>query len=210
MAGRVAKGFAARLEAALDKRLPGKVYYFNKWDQKQRGIGWRRKKNPVALMAHHTAGAATSSTRAFHPGNQRGANRGVINYVQHHYTVPAANFTLDRDGTVYVHCAFPVWHAGRGSFKGVKRFARLNIPDDQANDFLAGVEVVSKGQRRDWTRAQKESWGALANAVKEAAGWKGFYMRLPNHRTWAPRRKVDSRYSLRALRAWASKYGVVS
>ena len=30
----MAKGFAARLEAALDKRLPGKVYYFDKWDDK--------------------------------------------------------------------------------------------------------------------------------------------------------------------------------
>ena len=36
----------------------------------------------MALMVHHTAGAATSSTRASHPGNQKGANKGVINYVQ--------------------------------------------------------------------------------------------------------------------------------
>lgn len=199
--------FAIRLEKALEKRLPGKVVYFDKWDDKQRGINWKRK-NPVALMCHHTAGAATSSTKPNHPGNQKGANKGVINYVQSHYRVPAANFSLDRDGTVYVHSAYPVWHAGRGSFKGVDRFARLNVPDDKGNDYFAGCEVVSKGLKKDFTAAQKKSWGLLASAMKEASGWKGYYMRMPNHKTWAPKRKVDSKYKLSALRSWASKYGV--
>ena len=199
--------FAKRLEKALDKRLPGKVVYFDKWDDKQRGINWKRK-NPVALMCHHTAGAATSSTRPSHPGNQKGANKGVINYVQSKFRVPASNFSLDRDGTVYVHCAYPVFHSGRGSFKGVDRFARLNIPDDRAADYLAGVEVVSKGLKKDFTAAQKKSLGLLASAMQEAAGWKGFYMRLPNHKTWAPKRKVDSKYRLSTLRKWAEKYGV--
>lgn len=199
--------FADRLEAALLERLgERKVVFLQGWDKRPRGITWRRKGKPVALMAHHTAGAATESTNPSNPGNRRGANAGVISFVQNHYKVPAANFTLDRDGTVYVHCAYPVWHAGRGSFKGVKRFARLNIPDDAGNDYMMGVEIVSKGRKRDFTALQKQSFGQLANAVKDAAGWKGFYMRLPNHKTWAPRRKVDTRYSLRALRRWAAKY----
>ena len=200
--------FAKRLKRALERRLPGKVEYMKTWDDKTRGIDWKRKSNPVALMVHHTAGAATSSTRASHPGNQKGANDGVINFVQNHYRVPAANFSLDRDGTVYVHTAFPCWHAGRGSFKGVDRFARLNVPDDKGNDYFAGVEVVSKGQKKDFTAAQKKSLGLLASAMKEATGWKGYYMRLPNHKTWAPKRKVDSKYKLSTLRAWAAKYGV--
>lgn len=198
--------FADRLDTALTKRLGTKVVFIPGWERKRRGISWRRKGKPVALMVHHTAGAATQSTNPKNPGNQKGANAGIINFVQNHYRVPAANFTLDRDGTVYVHSAWPVWHAGRGSFKGVKRFARLNLPDDQANDFCLGVEVVSKGLKRDFTKAQKVSLGKLANACKDAAGWKGFYMRLPNHRTWAPRRKVDSRYTLKALRRWAARY----
>lgn len=198
--------FDDRLARALDKRLGKNVVFIDGWSHKRRNISWRRKSKPVALMVHHTAGAATESTNPKNPGNQKGANAGVIRFVQSHYKVPAANFTLDRDGTVYVHSAWPVWHAGRGSFKGVKRFARLNIPDDAGNDYMMGVEVVSKGRKRDFTAAQKESLGKLANAVKDAAGWKGFYMRLPNHKTWAPKRKVDSRYSLRALRRWAARY----
>ena len=197
--------YAKELQAALIARLGSKVEFMPGWDKQQRGP-WKPKGLPVALLVHHTAGASTESTEAKHPGNQKGANRGVINFVQNHYEVPAANFTLDRDGTVYVHNAYPVWHAGKGSFKGVKPFDSLGIPDDMGNDYMLGVEVVSKGRKRDFTAAQKQSLGKLANACKDASGWSGFWKRLPNHRTWAPARKVDSRYSLTALRSWAVRF----
>jgi hypothetical protein len=197
--------YAQELQTALRARLGGQVVFMPEWD-KQRRVGWRPNGEPVALMVHHTAGAATESTDPKHPGNQRGANRGVINFVQNHYEVPAANFTLDRDGTVYVHSAYPIWHAGKGSFKGVKPYQALGIPDDMGNDFMLGVEVVSKGRRRDFTAAQKRSLGKLANACKDASGWSGFKMRLPNHKTWAPARKVDSRYTLATLKRWALLY----
>lgn len=197
--------YAKELQAALIARLGNKVEFMPDWDKQQRGP-WKPKGLPVALLVHHTAGASTESTDPKHPGNQKGANRGVINFVQNHYEVPAANFTLDRDGTVYVHSAYPVWHAGKGSFKGVKPFDSLGIPDDMGNDYMLGVEVVSKGRKRDFTAAQKQSLGKLANACKDASGWQGFWKRLPNHRTWAPARKVDSRYTLTALRSWAVRF----
>jgi len=197
--------WAKTLEVALRQRLGDKVVFIDDWD-KVRRKPWPRKGVPVALMVHHTAGAATSSRDPNHPGNRKGANAGIVNFVQNHYKVPAANFTLDRDGTVYVHSAWPVWHAGRGSFKGVKPYDRLGINDNLGNDYMLGVEVVSKGLKRDFTKAQKVSLGKLANACKDAAGWKGFYRRLPNHRTWAPNRKIDSRYTLLALRRWAARY----
>jgi N-acetyl-anhydromuramyl-L-alanine amidase AmpD len=197
--------YAKTLQAALIARLGDKVEFMPGWD-KQRRVPWQPNGVPVALMVHHTAGAATESTIPKHPGNQKGANAGVVNFVQNHYEVPAANFTLNRDGTVYVHSAFPVWHAGKGSFKGVKPFDTLGIPKDMGNDYMLGVEVVSKGRKRDFTHAQKVSLGKLANACKDASGWKGFWKRLPNHKTWAPARKVDTRYSLTALRSWATLY----
>ena len=197
--------WAKVLEVALRQRLGDKVVFIDDWD-KVRRKPWPRKGVPVALMVHHTAGAATSSRDPNHPGNRKGANAGIVNFVQNHYRVPAANFTLDRDGTVYVHSAWPVWHAGRGSFTGVKPYDRLGINDNLGNDYMLGVEVVSKGFKRDFTKAQKVSLGKLANACKDAAGWKGFYRRLPNHKTWAPNRKIDSRYTLLALRRWAARY----
>lgn len=197
--------WAKVLEVALRQRLGDKVVFMDDWNVVRRKP-WPRKGVPLALMVHHTAGAATDSTNPRHPGNQKGANAGVVRYVQSHFEVPAANFTLDRDGTVYVHSAWPVWHAGRGSFKGVKPYDRLGISDNLANDYTLGVECVSKGLKRDFTKAQKQSLGKLANACKDAAGWKGFFARLPNHRTWAPNRKIDSRYTLLALRRWARLY----
>jgi hypothetical protein len=197
--------FHRRLDDALVERLGVKVQFIPGWDRQRRGP-WARAGKPVALMAHHTAGAATSSRNPKNAGNQKGANAGIINFVQNHYKVPAANFTLDRDGTVYVHAAYPVWHAGKGSFKDVKPFNRLRIPDDMGNDYMMGVEIVSKGLHRDFTAAQKESFGKLANAVRDAAGWKGFTLRLPNHKTWAPTRKVDTRYTLAALKRWAKRF----
>lgn len=192
------------LRKALIKELGVSHVVFMRGWTIQRRVDWQGKgKKPVALLIHHTAGAATNSTKPLHPGNQKGANNGVINYIQNHFDVPAASFTLDRDGTVYVHSAYPIWHAGLGSFRHVPPYNRLGIPDDKGNDYMLGVEVVSKGKDRDFTALQKHSLGHLAQACQSASGWKGFFMRLPNHRTWAPNRKPDSRYSLNYLKRLA-------
>lgn len=181
-----------------------KVVFMPGWDKKQRGIDWPSNRNrPVALVCHHTAGAATSSTNPDHPGNQRGANKGQITYVAEHFSAPASNFTLDRDGTVYVNSAYPCWHCGEGSFRGVKPFNTLGVPDDRGHDFMLGVEVVDRGSGKTFTSAVKWSLGRLANACQDASGWIGVKKRLPNHRTWAPDRKPDTRYSLASLRLWA-------
>lgn len=192
-------------KAALIKWLgPEKVVFLPGWDKKYRGLGWQGKNGkPVALMNHHTAAAATDSTNPAHPGNQKGANKGVIDYVNHHFTSPASNCTLDRDGIVYVNTAYPCWHSGEGSFRGVIPFDSLGVPDDRFADVGLGVEIVSKGLKKDFTKAQKDSAGALANACKEASDWKGIWKRLPNHSTWAPTRKIDTRYSLSELRTWS-------
>lgn len=199
--------YARRFKAALTACLPaGKVVFMPGWDKKHRGIGWRGSNGlPSCLFAHHTAGASTSSTDPKAKGNQPGDGMGQVRFVQSHYRVPAANFTLDRDGTVYVHSIWPVWHAGKGSFRKVPRFSELGIPDHMANDYALGCEIVSKGIKRDFTAAQKWSWGYLANACRQASGWRGFYKRLPNHRTWAPTRKVDTRYELSSLLLWAKR-----
>jgi hypothetical protein len=197
--------YATALRAALVDWLgPDKVVLGKRWDARCRGLDWQGDgRLPVALVCHHTAGAATDSTSAGHPGNQRGANKGVVAYVESHFNSPASNFTLDRDGTVYVNTVYPCWHCGEGSFRGVAPYDALGIPDDRGHDFMLGVEIVSKGLRQDFTSAQKWSLGRLANACAEASDWPGFWRRLPNHKTWAPARKIDTRYTLLQLRSWA-------
>lgn len=195
--------YAARLQKALGKELPGKVVYFKDW-RKVRRVRWRGKKSrPDGLMLHHTAAAATESTDPRAKGNQKGANNGVINYIQNHYKVPAANFTLDRDGTVYVHSAYPVWHAGLGSFRGKEPWSSLGIPDDAANDYVLGVEIMSKGQKRDFTTAQKESLGALIRACAAASDtWLPVWLiGRPQHKDWTTR-KIDTRYTNEEVKRW--------
>lgn len=203
--------FDETLRRALLEHLGGKGVVFMKDWRRRRRVPWSGKaRKPVALLVHHTAGAATTSTDPHHPGNQWGANSGTINYVQTHFDVPAANFTLDRSGILVVHSAYPVWHAGLGSFTRQPGFDRLGVPRDMGNDYMLGVEVVSKGASKDFTDAQKVTLGKLAWACKDASGWPDLEHRLPNHRTWAPTRKVDSRYDLVQLQAWANAQAPVS
>jgi hypothetical protein len=198
--------YAAAMRAALIDRLgKSNVVFLAKWDKQTRGIDWQGKGGvPVALMCHHTAGAATSSTNPKHPGNQKGANSGQVVYVNTHWSSPASNFVLDRDGTVYVTTLYPCWHSGKGSFRGVFPFDDLGVPNDQFQDYGLGVEIVSKGLKRDFTQAQKRALGRLANAAKDASGWPAFKMRLPNHKTWAGGRKSDTLYSESTLKLWAT------
>jgi hypothetical protein len=197
--------FAIRLERQLKKRLAGRVTFMKDW-RKQRTVRWQGKNHlPVALMLHHTAGAATDSTNPSHPGNRPGANQGIINYIQNNFRVPAANFTLDRDGTVYVHSAYPVWHAGVGSFKGKSPWSIFGIPDNAANNWVLGVEIVSKGRKKDFTRAQIRSLRLLQQSCGIAASWpKGKRLatvRHPRHRDWTTR-KIDILYSQDEVNAW--------
>lgn len=199
--------FEGDFKAALVKWLGAdKVVFLPGWDKKYRGIGWLGKyQKPVALVCHHTAGAATDSTRSGAPGNRKGDNAGVIAYVAKKFSAPASNFVLDRDGTVYVTTVWPCWHCGEGSFKGVAPYSSLGVVDDRGHDFMLGVEIVSKGLKRDFTSEQKWALGQLANACKEASGWRGLWKRLPNHKTWAPTRKIDTQYPLASLRLWGAR-----
>ena len=200
--------FHADLKKALIAEF-GKenVTFMRGWDSQHRGFGWKRGGLPLALMAHHTAGAATDSTDPKHKGNSKAADESQAKYVQNMNPsgTPGANFTLGRSGHLWVHAAYPCWHSGAGSFKGKKPYDTLRVPDNCAADYLMGVECVSKGAKRDFTAKQKDGFGKLARATQKAAGWKGFVKRLPNHKTWAGNRKVDTRYPEGTLIAWAEK-----
>lgn len=192
--------FAAKLRAALLDQL-GKdwVTFMPKWDQERRGITWRHGGVPDALMLHHTAACN---------GDKTGANASIIDYIQNHYTVPAANCTLDRDGRVYIHAAYPIFHSGLGSFRGRAPWSALKIPDNVAHDYLAGVEIMSKGLRKDFTVHQQDSLVFLLRAWRDASGWDNIgTLRRPQHRSWAPQRKVDLKYSDSEIGSMITRYG---
>lgn len=197
--------FTIRLERQLKKRLPGRVVFMKDWKKQRSGRWASYNRMPVALMLHHTAGARTDSTSPSHPGNLTGANQGIVNYIQNNFRVPIANFTLDRDGTVYVHSAYPVWHAGVGSFRKKSPWDLFSIPDDRANSYVLGVEIMSKGRKKDFTKAQIRSLKALQQASGIAARWpeakRLATIRHPRHRDWTER-KIDILYSQDEVNQW--------
>ena len=198
--------FPSRLKRALNKHLgPDRVVFMPHWNKDYTGKWLGPNGFPMALLLHHTAGAATESTDPRAKGNQRGANKGIVNYVQNHFKVPAANFTLDRDGTVYVHAALPVWHAGLGSFRGKAPWNILSIPENQGNRYMLGVEIVSKGRKKDFTKAQKESLALLQEACGVAAKWpklkRRSKVRHPRHKDWTDR-KIDILYEQVEIQTW--------
>jgi hypothetical protein len=200
--------FEDRLKDSLKTYASGRVKYVKGWRTRNTGR-WRGKgKVPTMVLWHHTAGAATSSVKPTHAGNQPGANNGVVNYcVARNNSVPYCNAVVDRDGTIFILAAYPVWHAGLGDFTG-SRWDRWGIPKNSANSWTFGVEVVSKGQKKDFTRNQKIAIRRLNCAVREASKWKGFKYRVANHKDWTTR-KIDSRYSWEyfrkgAVKAWAN------
>jgi len=191
--------YAQALKSALlDQLGPTWLTFMPKWDV-QRRVPWQGKGGkPSALMLHHTAACK---------GNATGANKSIIDYIQTHYEVPAANCTLDRDGRVYVHSAYPIWHAGLGTFRGKAPWSALGIAADTANDHVAGVEIMSKGLTRDFTVAQQDSLVFLLRAFRDASGWDNVgLLRRPQHKDWTTR-KIDLKYGNAEISAMILKYG---
>ena len=199
--------YAQDLKAALLDNL-GRDWlsFFPKWDVPRKGP-WACGV-PKAIVLHHSAAAATASVNPKAPGNQKGANANVINYIQNHpLGVPAANFSLDRDGTVYVHTGWQTFHAGEGSFRGKAPWNGLGVPDDQANHYLLGVEIIDKGLGKTITEAQKDSLVHLMRACRDASGWANIgLIRRPQHRNWTTR-KIDLRYTNDEVAEWIMTYG---
>ena len=203
--------FEDSLQAALRKYAPGRVKYVQGWRTRNTGP-WRIASKgktrtidvPRMIIHHHTAGAATESINPKHKGNQPGANNGVVQYcVAKSNSVPYCNAVVDRDGTIFILAAYPVWHAGVGTFDGT-RWERWGIAPDTANTCTFGVEVVSRGRRKDFTKQQIIALRRLDCAVRSASGWSGFQYRIANHRDWTSR-KVDTKYDWDFFRKGAAK-----
>ena len=199
--------YATALKAALYDHL-GKDWlsFYPRWDANWMGSWQGPGRKPVAIVLHHTAGAATSSTNPKAPGNQKGANQGQVDYIARHFSAPASNFVLDRDGTVYVIASQPCWHSGVGKFTD-KPWTDLRVPANEGNTWMLGVEIVDKGLAKTFTEAQKDSLVHLMRACRDASGWQNIgLLRRPQHRNWTTR-KIDLRYSNDEVGQWILKYG---
>lgn len=200
-----------KVREVLEKHLGKKVKFNKRWKQTFKPSNWATGR-PEGLVTHHTAGGAGDSTDPNHKTNQPGANAGQIKFVENHpsYSMPCSQFALDRDGTVFVNCLSPCYHAGKSdpsTWIGSDYQKLSKCGTDAGNSYYMGVEVVSKGLKKDFTQPMKESLGKLIAALEEAYGWDKMELRHLNHKTYAGPRKSDTKYPDSTIHDWYLKYG---
>lgn len=149
---------------------------------------------PAYVIQHHTAnGGATG-------------NNPSLNWVLHneYHPIRACHFLIGRDGTVFVVYALKCYHAGKGGPGHWGDGPAVQV--DSMNGRAFGIEVESKGMSTvasdvdGFTPAQFDALARLDAALLDLLGAKG-EGRVINHRTWAPTRKVDTRYTDATLQA---------
>lgn len=149
---------------------------------------------PAYIIQHHTANGGA-------PGNAPS-----LAWVKHNQYAPirACHFLIGRDGTVHVVYALKCYHAGKG---GPGHWGDgPAVQADSMNGRSFGIEVESRGLSTvpsdvdGFTTAQLAALSRLNAVLLDLLGAKG-EGRVINHRTWAPGRKVDTRYSDAFLRA---------
>ena len=131
---------------------------------KSRGQGGFR--GARGLVLHHTAGPAS--------GNYPSLN--VVMYGRPGLRNALSQLGLGRDGSVYIIASGLCWHAGSGSWSGLR-----------GNSDCIGIEAESTG-RGDWTSAQVDAYPRLVAALKA-------HYNIPNsrviaHYQWTSR-KID-------------------
>lgn len=122
------------------------------------------------VVCHHTAGAATGNYPSL----------AIVRDGRSDLPGPLAQLGLARDGSVLVIASGVAFHAGEGDWS--------NVPANQGNDYLIGIEAESTGTG-DWTTAQRRAYPKLCAAL-----CKGYGIQPRNvigHKEYAPSRKID-------------------
>lgn len=148
--------------------------------------------NPVGVLEHHTAG---TDSLAYVVKNK-------------FYPIRACHFLVSRDGTVHVVYSLKCYHAGLG---GPTKVGNVTVPKDQGNGHFYGIEIESLGKSTTYTPAGDGITPAQQVAVGKLTAALLNMMNVPtsavmNHKTYAPTRKVDTRFTDAFWRAQAQKY----
>lgn len=154
---------------------------------------------PAYIIQHHTAN-----------GGAAGNNPSLAWCVKGTYPpVRNCHFLIGRDGKVFVVYALKCYHAGKG---GPGHWGDgPAVQADSMNGRAYGIEVESKGMSPvpsftdGFTDAQLEALSRLNAVLLDLLGGKG-EGRVINHKTWAPTRKVDTRYTDGFLQAHTKVY----
>lgn len=148
---------------------PYPVKWESRWDDPS--AGGNGTFIPEKVLLHHTAGTNSLGilmNTAWPP-------------------VRAANFLIDRDGTVHVLTAFTAYHAGNGGPK-------WGIAQDRGNQALWGIEIEDLGQGKTMSDKEIDSAAHLTAGLLSGMGTDDVGD-VVQHKAWSNTGKVDTRYT---------------
>lgn len=150
--------------------------------------------SPIGVVCHHTAGAGPKA------GNMPSLK--TVTYGREGLAGPLCNYALGRDGTVYVVAAGKAWHAGSGSWKGVR----------DGNSHFIGIEAENTGYlkgptaEQPWSAPEVDAYARLCAAILKKIGQP--VSQCIGHKEWAPRRKTDPTFDMDEFRKEVAFYMV--
>jgi hypothetical protein len=147
--------------------------------------GWQsRGRGPMGavkgVICHHTAGPKSGIMPSL----------TVVTNGRPGLDGPLAQLGLGRDGTWFVIAAGRANHAGAGTWKGITA----------GNMSFIGIEAENQGIPADpWPPAQVDSYAKGCAALLKKLG--ADVDMCIGHKEWAPRRKIDPSFDMKAFRA---------
>lgn len=145
--------------------------------------------NMIGIVCHHTADGPTGDFPSLET-----VTRGRPGL-----SGPLCNYGLGRSGKVYVVAAGCAWHAGSGSWKGVR----------DGNHHFIGIEAENTGyihgpRAEAWSEVQVDAYARLCAAILDHI--KQPVSQCIGHKEWAPKRKVDPTFDMAPFRDRVSFY----
>ena len=159
---------------------------------------WGSNGPMVGVMMHHTAGV--TPTKSNPVASLSWMKNAVIDGVNLP-GAPACNQLIGGyPGTNYILCGRVAFHSG----KGTAPFG-LNLQTNMANFRMWGIEMESKGSKKDLNDYQLEQAYRSIAALWDLCGWPENGKSIINHRDWTTR-KPDTLYDRSFWVAGAKKY----
>ncbi len=142
---------------------------------------------PIGVMCHHIAGAGPKS------GPISKADLSTVTGGRPGLPGPLCNLALSRDGTFYTVAAGRAYHAGVGSWKGVR----------DGNHHYIGIEAAQTGYIQGptaeiWTAEEVDAYARGCAAILDFI--KQPYTQCIGHKEWAPHRKSDPTFNMNQFR----------
>ncbi len=139
--------------------------------------------NPVGVLCHHTATAATSSVAA------------VLSLLVHGRSDlpgPLCHFALGRDGTVYVVASGRANHAGEAKASG-------SVASGDGNELYWGIEAMNNGVGELWPDAQYKAYVLLCAVLSKEFTHNSF-MSVRGHKETSVTGKIDPLFDMTVFR----------